>query len=87
MPTGALGFVVSDGPSFLTQADLETIEKRHAKVAKDHAQRDLTALLEQARDTLEDGTLLRTQTSTVQIRIMENTKPPVRIIAPGRCYR
>jgi len=31
--------------------------------------------------------LLRTQTSTVQIRVMENHKPPIRIIAPGRCYR
>lgn len=31
MPTGALGFVVSDGPSFLTQADLETIESRMNK--------------------------------------------------------
>lgn len=36
---------------------------------------------------LEDGALLRTQTSTVQIRVMENHKPPIRIISPGRCYR
>ncbi len=36
---------------------------------------------------LEDGTLLRTHTSPVQIRYMETHKPPVRIIAPGRCYR
>jgi len=31
--------------------------------------------------------LLRTQTSPVQIRVMERQQPPVRIIAPGRCYR
>jgi phenylalanyl-tRNA synthetase alpha chain len=31
--------------------------------------------------------MLRSQTSTVQIRVMENTQPPVRIIAPGRVYR
>ena len=31
--------------------------------------------------------MLRSQTSTVQIRVMENTEPPVRIIAPGRVYR
>jgi len=31
--------------------------------------------------------LLRSQTSTVQIRAMEQTEPPVRIIVPGRCYR
>jgi len=36
---------------------------------------------------LPDGRLLRTQTSTVQIRTMEQTPPPVRIIAPGGVYR
>ena len=45
-----------------------------------------------ARDPLEnyfltDRALLRTQTSTVQIRIMETTPPPVRVVAPGRVYR
>ena len=45
-----------------------------------------------ARDPLEnyfltDRALLRTQTSTVQIRIMEQTPPPVRVVAPGRVYR
>ncbi len=34
-----------------------------------------------------DGSLLRTHTSPVQIRVMENSKPPIRIIAPGRVYR
>ena len=36
---------------------------------------------------LGDGLLLRTQTSPVQIRVMEQTPPPVRIVTPGRCYR
>ena len=36
---------------------------------------------------LENGLLLRSQTSSVQIRTMENKKPPIRIIAPGRVYR
>ena len=45
-----------------------------------------------ARDPLDNfylypGAMLRSQTSTVQIRVMENTTPPVRIIAPGRVYR
>jgi phenylalanyl-tRNA synthetase alpha chain len=35
----------------------------------------------------EDGSLLRTHTSPVQIRVMETTPPPLRIIAPGRVYR
>jgi len=45
-----------------------------------------------ARDPLDnfyidDRTMLRSQTSTVQIRVMENTTPPVRVISPGRVYR
>jgi len=36
---------------------------------------------------ITDDTLLRPHTSPVQVRTMENTKPPVRIICPGRCYR
>ena len=36
---------------------------------------------------LEDGRLLRTHTSPVQIRVMEKVEPPLRIIAPGRVYR
>ena len=49
---------------------------------KDHPARDLS-------DTfyITDNVLLRTQTSTVQIRVMENFKPPIKIVAPGRCYR
>lgn len=45
-----------------------------------------------ARDPLDnfyidDNTLLRSQTSTIQIRIMENESPPIRTVAPGRVYR
>ena len=36
---------------------------------------------------IDDSTLLRSQTSTIQIRVMECTKPPIRIVAPGRVYR
>jgi phenylalanyl-tRNA synthetase alpha chain len=36
---------------------------------------------------IDESTVLRTHTSGVQIRIMENNKPPIRIIAPGRVYR
>lgn len=41
------------------------------------------------RDTLyvSDDIVLRTETSSVQIRVMENRKPPIKIIAPGRVYR
>ncbi|MCD4819696.1 MAG: phenylalanine--tRNA ligase subunit alpha [Candidatus Cloacimonetes bacterium] len=48
----------------------------------DHPARDLS-------DTfyVKDDILLRTHTSPVQIRVMEKYKPPIKIIAPGRCYR
>ena len=36
---------------------------------------------------VSDDTLLRSQTSTIQIRVMEHTKPPIRVVAPGRVYR
>ncbi|MFO7536306.1 MAG: phenylalanine--tRNA ligase subunit alpha [Kiritimatiellia bacterium] len=73
-----LGFTVADGP------DLETEWHNFdaLNTPADHPSRDV-------QDTfwLNDKTLLRTQTSPVQIRIMEGRQPPVRIIAPGRCYR
>jgi phenylalanyl-tRNA synthetase alpha chain len=73
-----LGFTVADGP------DLETEWHNFdaLNTPADHPSRDV-------QDTfwLNDKTLLRTQTSPVQIRVMESTRPPVRIIAPGRCYR
>ncbi|MHC4572995.1 MAG: phenylalanine--tRNA ligase subunit alpha [Planctomycetota bacterium] len=45
-----------------------------------------------ARDPLDnfyisDNLLLRSQTSTIQIRVMERSKPPIRVVAPGRVYR
>jgi phenylalanyl-tRNA synthetase alpha chain len=45
-----------------------------------------------ARDHLDnfyinDNILLRSQTSTIQIRVMESKKPPIRVVAPGRVYR
>ena len=36
---------------------------------------------------IDKNILLRSQTSTIQIRVMEKTKPPIRIVAPGRVYR
>lgn len=36
---------------------------------------------------IDEHTLLRSQTSTIQIRVMESTKPPIRVVAPGRVYR
>jgi phenylalanyl-tRNA synthetase alpha chain len=73
-----MGFVAADGP------DLETEYHNFdaLNTPADHPSRD-------EKDTfyLPDGRLLRTQTSPVQIRVMERQAPPVRIVCPGRCFR
>ncbi len=45
------------------------------------------AMDEQMTFYISDDVLLRSQTSPVQIRVMEQQQPPVRIVAPGRCFR
>jgi phenylalanyl-tRNA synthetase alpha chain len=73
-----LGFTVAEGP--------EIEDEWHCfdalNTPADHPARDLQDTL-----YLKDGRLLRTQTSTVQIRVMETHKPPIRIVAPGRVFR
>ena len=74
----SLGFTIADGPDIET----EYYNFDALNTPADHPSRD-------TQDTfwLDRKMLLRTQTSPVQIRVMEKQKPPVRIIAPGRCYR
>lgn len=75
-----LGFVVADGP--------EIEDERHCfdalNTPADHPARD-------SQDTFYLASaarpLLRTHTSSVQIRVMEKQSPPIRIIVPGRVYR
>ena len=73
-----MGFIVSTGPV------IETVYHNFdaLNTPQDHPSRD-------RGDTFyfSDGRLLRTQTSPVQIRVMESNEPPVRIVAPGRCFR
>ncbi len=73
-----MGFDIAEGP------ELETVFHNFSalNVPEDHPARD-------PQDTFytEQGHLLRTQTSTVQIRYMQTHKPPFRMIAPGRVYR
>jgi len=73
-----LGFEVAFGPE--VERDYYNFEALN--IPKDHPARD-------AFDTffLHDDVLLRSQTSTVQVRVMEQRRPPVRVIAPGRVYR
>ncbi len=74
----SMGFDVVDGPE--VETDYYNFEALN--VPADHPARDM-------QDTfyLTDTMLLRTQTSAAQIRTMENRKPPIRIVCPGRVYR
>jgi phenylalanyl-tRNA synthetase alpha chain len=82
---GRLGFSVADGP--------EIEDERHnfeaLNIPADHPARDpLDNFYIATAGKLAGGPrLLRSQTSTVQIRVMEQTKPPVRIVSLGRVYR
>ena len=73
-----LGYTVEDGPEI--ESDFYNFESLN--IPENHPARDM-------QDTfyLKDNFLLRTHTSPVQIRFLENNPPPVRIIAPGRVYR
>ncbi|MBP5267923.1 MAG: phenylalanine--tRNA ligase subunit alpha [Ruminococcus sp.] len=73
-----MGFDIVEGPE--VETDHYCFEALN--MPKHHPARD-------TQDTfyINENVLLRTQTSSVQIRTMENRKPPIRIISPGRVYR
>lgn len=75
-----IGFTVADGP----EMEDEWHNFTALNTPQDHPARDMTDTfyIQQNPDVV-----LRSQTSNVQIRVMENGKPPIRIIAPGRVYR
>jgi phenylalanyl-tRNA synthetase alpha chain len=75
---GKLGFDVAEGPE--VEDDFHNFEALN--IPQHHPARAM-------HDTFyfDDGRLLRTHTSPVQIRVMENQEPPLRVIAPGRVYR
>jgi len=75
---GRMGFAVAYGP--------EIEDEWHNFVAlnigPEHPARDPSDNF-----YIDEDTLLRSQTSTIQIRVMESSKPPIRVVAPGRVYR
>ncbi len=75
---GSIGFAVADGPEIETDFYNFTA----LNIPENHPARAM-------HDTfyLNDGKLLRTHTSPVQVHYMQDQKPPIRIIAPGRVYR
>ena len=74
----SMGFDIVDGP----EVETDYYNFQALNVPEDHPARDM-------QDTfyLADKLLLRTQTSAAQARTMEERKPPIRIICPGRVYR
>lgn len=73
-----MGFSVAEGP----EVELDYYNFEALNLPPDHPTRDM-------QDTffITDDILLRSQTSPVQVRVMEKQRPPVRIIAPGKVYR
>ena len=73
-----LGFEIAEGP----EVELDYYNFEALNIPKNHPARD-------TQDTfyINDNVVLRTQTSSMQVRVMEKSKPPIRILAPGRVYR
>src|SRR3989339_334244 len=73
-----LGFSVVEGP----EVELDYYNFEALNIPKDHPARDM-------QDTfyVDENIVLRTHTSPVQVRTMEKSRPPVRILSPGRVYR
>ncbi|MDR0356894.1 MAG: phenylalanine--tRNA ligase subunit alpha, partial [Clostridiales Family XIII bacterium] len=73
-----MGYSITEGP------EVETVFHNFDALnhAPNHPSRDLT-------DTfyITEKTLLRTQTSPVQVRTLREAKPPIKVISPGRCFR
>lgn len=76
-----MGFTVEDGP----EAESVKYNFDMLNTPPHHPARDLTDTF--YLDVPHGGYVLRTETSPVQIRVMERQRPPIRIIAPGRVYR
>ena len=74
----SLGFDVVDGP----EVETEYYNFEALNIPDTHPARDM-------QDTIwtTKGNLLRTQTSAIQVRALQDLKPPLRIVAPGRCFR
>ena len=81
---GRIGFNVSEGPEI--EDDWHNFSALNFPA--EHPARDMqdTFFIEKG-DTPQEEMALRTHTSSVQVRVMENEKPPIRTISPGRVYR
>lgn len=74
----SMGFTIEEGP----EVELDYYNFEALNIPKNHPARG-----EQDTFYINDNVVLRTQTSPIQIRTMENQKPPIKMIAPGKVYR
>ncbi len=74
----SMGFSIASGP----EVEYDYYNFEALNIPQDHPARD-------TQDTFyfSPEMLLRTQTSSVQVRVMEHTQPPIRVISPGRVFR
>jgi phenylalanyl-tRNA synthetase alpha chain len=77
---GSMGFSIAEGP----QVESEQFNFELLNIPADHPARDT---MDTFYVDIPGGIVLRTHTSPVQARVMLSQQPPVRIIAPGRCFR
>jgi phenylalanyl-tRNA synthetase alpha chain len=85
---GRLGFTVAHGPEIEDERhNFEALNIPKAHPARDPLENFYLATAEKLHGSAGGPMLLRSQTSTVQIRVMEAQQPPVRIISLGRVYR
>lgn len=86
-----IGFVVADGPEVETEYycfdALNTPKNHPARDLQDTYYVDPGVQFGNVSQKADERYLLRTHTSSVQIRTMLETPPPVRILSPGRCFR
>jgi phenylalanyl-tRNA synthetase alpha chain len=83
-----IGFVVADGPEIEDEYHcFDALNTPADHPARDTQDTFYLADAEKGQAESQRPTLLRTHTSSVQIRVMEKQQPPVRIIVPGRVYR
>ena len=82
---GRMGFNISEGPE--VEDDLHVYTKLN--FAADHPARDMqdTFFVEVNNEDVTKNVILRSHTSSVQVRAMEHAQPPIRIVCPGRVYR
>ena len=78
-----LGFNIFEGP----EIESETYAFDKLNIPTNHPARDIWDTIYVKNVNKIKSLVLRPHTSPMQIRIMENNKPPIRVIIPGKCYR